>query len=152
MRHRQGFTLIELILVIAILALMAAIALPRLGATTNRTLMRSTAYALAQELTYAQQQAIATNSMVNFELDHETGAFRVVRVSDASVLKTGALDARVGITAKGFPAPSTQTHTIVNYRSTGAAENEGAFYLSDGNTFIQVRIAMLTGKAVVEEW
>ena len=151
MKRNRAFTLIELILVIAIIALMAAIAVPNLTSATNRTLMRSTAYALAQELNYAQQQAVITNSMVNFTFDHTDNSFRIEKAVDGTVLKTGSFDTRVSVSAKLFESAGDADHTLVRYTNTGSAHQSGAFYTQTDAGFLQVRVSGVTGKALVEE-
>lgn len=63
----NGFSLIELILVIAILGILSSIAVPAYSRLNDEYILNITAMELAQELRYAQQ--IAFNEKVNIIFD-----------------------------------------------------------------------------------
>lgn len=59
-----GFTLIELIIIITVIGILAAIVLPRMdfGAITSRTSVDGAAHMIASDIRYAQECAMATRS------------------------------------------------------------------------------------------
>ena len=72
----RGFTLIEVLAVVAILALAAVIVLPNLAALGERRL-RHAAQRLAAELELARQRAVVTGVPHRVLLDLENGVYRI---------------------------------------------------------------------------
>lgn len=68
MRPARGFTLIELVVVIALLALLMMAAVPAVGSWIANARVRSTAEALQNSLRVAQQEALRRNRRTVFAL------------------------------------------------------------------------------------
>ena len=60
MKNQHGFTLIELIIIIVLLAIMAAVAIPRMGDVTSMK-AAATAEKLKSDIRYAQELAMTQN-------------------------------------------------------------------------------------------
>jgi len=73
---RRGFTLIEILSVVAILALMAAFVIPNLGAYRTRAL-RAQAEDLGAHLEFARQRAIMTGVPHRVHIDLEAVSYRL---------------------------------------------------------------------------
>ncbi|MBT1074108.1 pilus assembly FimT family protein [Geobacter grbiciae] len=85
----RGFTLMELLVVIALLGLVAAIALPRLTVSHALELNRS-ARQLAATIRYVQDRAITGKTPHRIRLEPGTGTVRVTRLlSDGTEGSTG---------------------------------------------------------------
>jgi len=70
-RYPAGFSLIELLVVLAIAALILAVAPPMLSNAMPGLQLKSTARQLASGLRYARDRAVAGRSEVNFTVDLE---------------------------------------------------------------------------------
>ncbi len=76
-RH-SGFTLIELILVMGVLATLAAIVAPRLTSFSKGRECQSEWNRFRSVLRYARNEAISRSTPVEITVDPETGAYRIV--------------------------------------------------------------------------
>ena len=76
MRRRSGFTLIEILAVVAIFALLAALVMPNLGSLSSRTL-RQRADAIAARLELARQRSVLTGIPHRLLIDLDEGAYRL---------------------------------------------------------------------------
>jgi type II secretion system protein H len=74
--NRRGFTLIEILSVVMILALVAAFVVPNLGAYRHRAL-RAQAERLASELELGRQRAIVTGVPHRVQFDLEGASYRL---------------------------------------------------------------------------
>jgi general secretion pathway protein H len=82
-RRAAGFTLLELVVVIAILALAAALVLPRLP-STGETDLKSSARRLAGAIRYLNDQAIATGTGYRMRLVPGEGTVEIQRMEAAT--------------------------------------------------------------------
>jgi type II secretion system protein H len=75
-RHRRGFTLIEILAVVAILALVAAFVVPNLGGIRRRAL-RNEAQQIAAQLELARQRAVVTGVPHRLWLELDQAEYRL---------------------------------------------------------------------------
>lgn len=64
MRHVNGFTLVELLAVLAIVSIFAAVGVPSLGSYIESGRLRSAAFDLVADLAFARSEAIKRNAQV----------------------------------------------------------------------------------------
>lgn len=80
MTAQQGFTLVEILLVVVIMGMLMAIALPRMNMSTFR--VNAGAQALAGSLSYAQRQAISRQADVQVAFDVAQNRIRIHEDAD----------------------------------------------------------------------
>ena len=111
-RPERGFSLVEMLIVVAIVAVMAAVALPNIGQYIRNYKIRGAAQAVAGELQAARSRAIMSNTNLGVSfvvLDHETYRFvqedvpagDTRRFSALKKLPTGVYFAPSGLTEPG---------------------------------------------------
>ena len=76
-----GFTLIELMVVIVLIAIMTAMILPEMKGTFEAALLRSTARKLTDVFSLANSQAISLNQLHRVRLDRKQGRYFIERVA-----------------------------------------------------------------------
>lgn len=79
-----GFTLIELIIVAAIILVLVAVSSPLFRATFRDLELRDTAYNLSKLIKYGQQRAIIEEKRYQLLFDFDKGAYRLLVESEES--------------------------------------------------------------------
>lgn len=75
--HRRGFTVLELLCALGILAVLLAVALPRISAVWPRVLADQAARQLAADLELARVKAINRNSRVRAAVEIASAEYRI---------------------------------------------------------------------------
>jgi type II secretion system protein H len=76
-RGRAGFTLVELMVVIAIIGIMTAMMIPEMKGTFQDALLRSTSRELINVFDLAYSRAVSLNQLRRVRLDEKTGRYLV---------------------------------------------------------------------------
>ena len=76
-RFRHGYTLVEIVVVLAILAIFWAMAAPRYAAAMSRYRAEAAARRIAADLSMARQQAIQTSSSVTVTFNQLTNSYTI---------------------------------------------------------------------------
>lgn len=132
--HRRGFTLIETLAVVAILALAAVIVLPNLAALGERRL-RHAAQRLAAELELARQRAVVTGVPHRVLFDLENGLYRIEWLGDAEEEALPVAAALEYDTSHGSEMPlRAPLQTAIEF--TPVPDSFGTFHDFDGDVFV----------------
>ncbi len=87
-RRRAGFTLVELLVAVAVLAVGAALAAPDLVRLMAKNRMRNLADGMLGGLQYARAEAIRRNAAVSFALSSDRNSWTVSQVTPATTLQS----------------------------------------------------------------
>ena len=101
-RSRAAFTLIELLLVVAILGFLAVVAAPRVGAALSGGSLRTAARELAGAGRYARTMALLAQTPVDLVVDFETGELKVVASERTSASWLGMSDLAAATNDVGY--------------------------------------------------
>ncbi|MBI4888900.1 MAG: prepilin-type N-terminal cleavage/methylation domain-containing protein [Acidobacteria bacterium] len=86
MRGTAGFTLIEALIVVALIGVMAAIAAPAVTAGIDRYTILSAGQQVVSTIRTARVQAVATNMILVVRFDYpDTGQYQIVDASNAAI-------------------------------------------------------------------
>ena len=145
-RRASGVTLLELMIVLVLMALIAAVTIPIFGSGVSTTQLRSAARELAAGLRLARGQAIAQRSEATLQLDVAARSFSVPPDPRVHALPTG-------IELKLFTAQrdlvSDNVGAIRFYPDGGS--NGGRVTLAAGERKYDVDVDWLTGRVAILE-
>lgn len=148
----RGFSLLDLIVVIAILGIVARVALPRLSNTYARNRLDAAARRIVSDLALAQQRARQLSTPQNVQFDSGSSAYVLDGMSDpahpASAYKI-ALDAapyEVALAQVDFGGDEKLV-----FDGFGVPDSGGDVYLRLGGQLRQVTLAATTGRATISE-
>jgi general secretion pathway protein H len=130
--RRGGFTLVELMMALAIMALIAALALPRVYPSGGATAGRATAYAVASALRGDRSEALRSGQPVTTRIDARAG---VITAGSSGVAVTVPRDFEA--TTRAIEGEG------VTFRPDGSSTG-GAIVLKRGETAYSILVAPLT--------
>ncbi len=118
-RHLRGFSLIELMVAVAILAILLALAVPSFQDMIQRNRVRTAAADLTDSLNLARSEAIKRGSSTRLCIDGDN-AWEVELISSAETLREGRLSEDLTITAASGPYDVSGSN-CVRFRPDGLA-------------------------------
>jgi prepilin-type N-terminal cleavage/methylation domain-containing protein len=143
--ERKAFTLIELMVVLALIGILSALIIPEMKGTFEDSLLRSTSRDLVNVLSIASSRAVSLNQLHRVRLDVKTGQYVIekrvretaqgdefapIKISESE----GKLDTRISIQIHKMeepPADSPTTSEPLRGLETGQSVDSISFY-SDG--------------------
>jgi general secretion pathway protein H len=138
---QRGFTLLELLVVLAIVALAVTLVMPRAQGSNQRAALHAAGQHLAATLKSARAAVLRTSADQTVTLDLDRGAYW----QDGEP-KPHYLNRRIAITVSGDSFEQTPTTRRIRFRPDGSATG-GVIGLKDGPNEVQIAIDWLTGAA-----
>lgn len=136
-RRSRGFTLLELVLTLFVVALAVALAVPAIGRATETIRARADAAAFTALLRHAHERAITTRERLSVVVD--PAERRVTIASAEAVRETRTLSPRVRIEASPPPALTVRFEP-------GGWSSGGDFRLTSGPVSYRVTVDAVTGR------
>jgi general secretion pathway protein H len=144
MRRAAGFTLIEVVCVLAIIALLASLVLPAIPRATSHARLEAYALQVASLLTADRTAAIRRRAEIATALDARSGVIRSgAGAGRIQLPRDVAFDALLAQTCNGRSAGAT-----IDFFPSGMSCG-GTVQLRRGNIGYEVRVNWLTGGAEV---
>lgn len=133
-RGSQGLTLVELLVVLAIIGLATAVAVPNLGTVIRRSSASSPGEELAHVLRSVRSEAARRGRTVCLELNTVSREFRVVVRDGAgdSLLKLGALKGAWAVPEMAARGPGA----LICYDPLGPAVPSGRWSIADDESTV----------------
>ena len=150
-RLGRAFTLIELVLVLVIIGIMGAIAMPKYASAVSRYRADAAARRIASDLGYARSLAIATSTSTSVQFHCDTSTYQIAAVADPDHggVFTVAL-ANDPYLASFSSATAVSNAFIVTYNGYGIPTSTPTIVVTSGSTSRTVTIAPDIGTATVQ--
>ena len=163
---RRAFTLVELLLVCAILGILLGATVPAFRGSFRRGVLRRAAFDLRTTLELARTQAICRESACQVRIDTETGAIAIVGFAHPEALRAdevtegsrvnAALPGRACVSSPTYPTASGRM--VVTFYPDGSAD-DGLIQLwvkesdleEDAHGSIAIRVDGQTGGVSLED-
>jgi len=155
----SSFTLVELVIVVLIVSILAAVGIPAIGEASADLKLRSTAQRLMADLNYARNLAITDGA--SYGISFSSDGYRVIKFVDTAIL-TSAANAVIThpltrqpwvvsfagdrtTVAAGFSGVS-----MMYYDSTGSPNAAGIAVLRHGGRAVTISVEAGTGRVTVQ--
>jgi general secretion pathway protein H len=148
MAHRRldgssvaGFTLIEMLVVMTIMALVATLAVPMLAQPSNALRLETTARAIAGALRLTRAAAIGQNADIALDIDVDQHTFKSAAVAAQSFAPGIVAELKVA-----EPERTTRSHGAFRFFPDGSSTG-GDVVLRLGDREVRICVNWLTGEA-----
>ena len=144
--QEAGVTLLELVIVLALIALAVSLVAPRYGRWSDEWVLRSAAERVAQTVRYARTRALFEHSYYVLEIEPATGSVRVLNPA-SGFLRAYALPRGVTIYDGEFHSPPT---VRILFPPSGVVEERNLWLTGRRRSRYHVHVSFLLGSSLVE--
>jgi prepilin-type N-terminal cleavage/methylation domain-containing protein len=145
-RENRGFSLIELIIAMALVAIVAAIAVPQLQRYSTNADLKTAAREMSGDFSAAKQMAVANNLDYRIAIDVAGNSYTLLRADTAAVVWTKS-------PASYGPGASIDSTTFggaaINFQRRGTASN-GRIILRNARGSTATITTNITGRTYVQ--
>ncbi len=151
----QGFTLIELVIVLAVISLLLGLAVPTIS-SLSRNDLRSTAASMAEIVRHGRNQAIMTARKWEVEVDLKQGIFLTRPAKGKGMQLQRVTRGDVRIASILFPdrakdgEETTQGRATIHILQRGLVE-PAIIVLRDGERQLRLSVVPFTGRLRIED-
>jgi len=144
MKNIKAFTLIELLFVIVVIAVLAAVAVPRVGVPfTKKAKLRVTARRMLSDLRYTRRLAITNAEDYRLNVNSTTKEYKIYDAGNTQIGNTQTIDQDITISAdKNF--------IFEPLGNASSSSDTTVSFSSDGNQ-ITITVTVSTGRVEMEE-
>ena len=128
MTNPKGFTLLELMVVIAIIIIISTISIPFYQNTSKNLNLSSVARSLASDLRYAQQLSVSTQDQYGIVFNLPQNSYNVINQTENQIIKQQIISDNIFI-----QDISGLTNDSVFFNPAGAVIEAGIITLSNAN-------------------
>lgn len=150
MDDHRGFTLIELMCFIAVLAILSLIAVPEVMGSIDKWILDSTARQIAEDIRWTQHLAITGCISHNFDLNISNRSYRIrsAILSDPTI-KTVEFNPNIASISSTFK--SQGNYKRLSFSSTGIPAQTGSIVLtSKKDKEVTITVAVGTGRVAIK--
>lgn len=148
MRNKKGFSLFELMIVIAIIAILSAITVPNLIGWYRNQGLRNAVVELQSNLQLAKMNAVKQNQSCSININTGAGSYNIPDIG-----KTVSLASYSGGVVFGSPPGQGTTAGLLTFNSRGFCSPFGSIYLTnrDNSAYYRTQV-IISGGVVTSKW
>ncbi|MBI5453707.1 MAG: type II secretion system protein [Deltaproteobacteria bacterium] len=155
MRSERGYTLLETLVVLAIVAVISAVAVPQLYKWRQSSLYKEAAWGVVSAFRLARDSALSTNLEHRVEFDIDAKRFRLAtgNLSSGSTLWTGGPWTELATEVKWSSGPACDGTADLNVRfKTNGSTDSAAICVKDVENALKYRVAVnaTSGRAAID--